>query len=336
MRLALLFLAALTLPSLAQTRSVAITVDDLVCANCAPVNPDGSPRHGVLESTNQRLVAGLVAAHIPVTGFVVTGSVVPSAGISGGRALQVWLDAGFDLGSHSDTHPNFADLSTEQMEAEITRADLILRPLMAAHGRELHFFRFPYNDTGDTRAKHDALAAFLKDHGYEVATCTIDTSDYDFAQAYARALGANDTATAARIRREYLDYSAQEIDYYASLSKQVIGYEPPQVMLLHDSFLNADSIADILALFRSRSYSFVSLQQAQSDPAYSTPDTYVKKYGVMWVYRWAEERHIKVNGKLEPEPPAWILNFPLPAAAIPANTRSLPPSQQATSRPSAR
>ena len=78
---------------------------------------------------------------------------------------------------------------------------------------------------------------------------------------------------------------------------------------------------------RTRSYSFVSLQQAQSDPAYNTPDTYVKNYEVMWGYRWAEERHIKVNGKLEPEPPNWILEFPLPAASTPAKKSSSSLSQ---------
>jgi len=66
----------------------------------------------MMESTNQRLVAGLVQAHIPVTGFVIAGFVSPEAtkqsGGTGQRSLQLWFDADFDLASHSDSHPNFA------------------------------------------------------------------------------------------------------------------------------------------------------------------------------------------------------------------------------------
>jgi peptidoglycan/xylan/chitin deacetylase (PgdA/CDA1 family) len=309
MRVASLFLLGLlTLCAQAQSRTVAITVDDLICANCAPTNQNKIVARSTMEATNRRLVDKLRKAHIPTTGFVITHS-VEAAGFAGQRAIQLWLDAGFDLGSHTESHPNFADISTEQMEAEIAGADATLRPLLAAHRRSLQFFRFPYNDTGDTQAKHDAVAAYLKEHGYQVATCTIDTSDYEFAAAYAVALGADDKAMAERIRQGYLEYSATEIDFYATLNRKVLGYEPPQVMLIHDSLLNADSIDDLLTLFRSRGYSFVSLAQAQRDPAYATPDTYVTKYGPMWGYRWAVERNFGRIDLRETEPPSWVADY---------------------------
>jgi peptidoglycan/xylan/chitin deacetylase (PgdA/CDA1 family) len=291
-----------------QTRSVAITIDDLPCASCAPVNPDGSVRHGLLESTNRRLLAGLADAHIPVTGFVVTQTAEES-GESGVRSLDLWLHAGFDLGNHSYSHPDFSELTEAQMEAEVMRADAMLRPLLAKAGKKLEFFRFPYNHTGETLAKHDAMAAFLHEQGYRVATCTIDTEDYTFAAAYTRALGRDDVAMAARIRAAYLAYSATEIDFYAALNKRVLGYEPPQVMLLHDSLLNADTIADVLALFRTRGYRFVSLTEAQKDPAYTIPDTYVTKYGPMWGYRWAHDRNLGRLNLHEEEAPDWVTRY---------------------------
>ena len=195
------------------------------------------------------------------------------------------------------------------MESDVARADSILRPLLKTNGRTLQFFRFPYNHTGDTEAKHDDLAAYLKAHGYQVATCTIDTSDYTFAAAYARAVGSKDLILAKRIRREYLAYSATEIDFYAALNRRVVGYEPPEVLLIHDSLLNADSIKDLVDLFRSRGYRFVSLKAAQQDPAYAIPDTYVTRYGMMWGYRWAEERDVGHFEIHESEPPDWITNY---------------------------
>jgi len=308
MRVAWSLLAFAALSAHAQSRTVAITVDDLPCANCAPINPDGSTQHGLMEATNRRLLAALLQARIPVTGLVVTET-AEQAGDTGKRSLQLWLDDGFDLGSHSYSHPDLSSISAEQMEAEIDRADAMLRPLLAANGRKLQFFRFPYNHTGETEAKHDTIAAFLKSRGYQVATCTIDTSDYEFASAYARAIGANNLEIANRIRQEYLSYSATEIDFYAALNRQVLGYEPPEVMLLHDSLLNADALEDILALFRSRGYRFVSLAEAQNDPAYAIPDTYTTKYSPMWGYRWAQERHLGRLGGNEPDPPAWITDY---------------------------
>ena len=308
MRLWSTFLMSVSLSAMAQTRTVAITVDDLPCVSCQPLASPGSPRQGSIEEPNKRLLAGLVRAHAPATGFVITKG-VDQAGPAGQRVLQLWLAAGFDLGNHSYSHPNFADISTDQMESDVARADTMLRPLLQANGHPLQFFRFPYNDTGDTQAKHDEFAAYLKARGYQVATCTIDTSDYIFATAYARAVGLKDATLASRIRHEYLAYSATEIDYYAALNRRILGYEPAQVMLIHDSLLNADSIDDLLELFRDRGYRFVTLSEAQHDPAYSIPDTYVTKYGMMWGYRWARERNLGPLGMHESEPPEWIIKF---------------------------
>ena len=71
MRLSALLLLACSLPAFAQARTVAITVDDLPCAGCAPVLPSGDHVHGLVLTTNKRLLAGLVRAHVPVTGLVI-------------------------------------------------------------------------------------------------------------------------------------------------------------------------------------------------------------------------------------------------------------------------
>ena len=125
-------------------------------------------------------------------------------------------------------------------------------------------------------------------------------------------LAQNDKVAAKRLRLAYLAYTSEEIDYYAALNKQVLGYEPPQIMLLHDSRLNADLIKQILKMFVDKGYRFVLLERAEKDPAYNIPDTFITKYGMMWGYRWARERGIKVNGNLEKEPPDWIGKYGKP------------------------
>jgi len=51
--------------------------------------------------------------------------------------------------------------------------------------------------------------------------------------------------------------------------------------LLHASRLNADTIGEILALFRRRGCEFVTLAEAMRDPAYAIPETKVTKFGPM-------------------------------------------------------
>jgi hypothetical protein len=192
------------------------------------------------------------------------------------------------------------------------RGELTIGPLMKDAGKKLEFFRFPMNETGDTRAKHDAIAEFLLQRGYQVAACTIDTSDYVFNRAYVRMLANHDAVSARRLRSEYLAYTNTEIDYYAGLNRQVLGYEPPEVMLLHDNRLNADVIEQLLDIFKQKRYEFVTLTLAQSGPAYRTPGTYITKFGPMWGYRWASERNVKVDGRLETDPPKWITDYGKP------------------------
>ena len=306
LRCFLLALLLLCLRATAQQRTVSITVDDL---------PYVSRTHTALTLTdvnharqvNRKLLVAFKKHRIPVTGFVNEGRVEGLGVKAGSQILRQWIREGLDLGNHTYSHSDINELSVPQIEDEILRGETTVALLMKEAGKRPEFFRFPMNHTGDTTAKHDAIAVFLTQHGYKLATCTIENSDYLFNDAYVRILAQKDEKTAKKLRLEYLAYTGSEIDYYASLSKQVLGYEPPQVMLLHDNRLNADVIKGLLELFVRKNYKFVSLATAQSDPAYSIPDTFITQYGWMWGYRWAKELNVQVNGRLEPEPPQWVL-----------------------------
>ena len=270
----------------ARDRTVAITFDDL---------PYAGDAHSAAPA-NRKILAALARHRVPTTGFVIQKR-VEELGASGTQILSEWSRQGFELGNHTWSHPDFNTLAVDQMESEILRGEA---------GRKPRFFRFPFNHTGDTKEKHDAIAAFLAQHGYRTAPCTIDNSDWMFNAPYLPMLSRHDAAAAAKLRAEYIAYTGVEIDYYSNLNKQVLGYEPPHIMLLHDNQLNADVIEDLLELFESRHYRFVTLAEAEADPVYQGPETFFTKFGWMWGYRWAAERGIKVNGKLEPEPPEWI------------------------------
>jgi peptidoglycan-N-acetylglucosamine deacetylase len=295
-----------SLGAFAQSRTVAVTVDDLPYATGDSGRPVSPSDVAAAEGNNRKISSALKHHHVPVTGFVIQKRVEELGVAAGNQILMNWTSGEFDLGNHTYSHPDINQLSFAQIEDEIVQGEASIVPLMKQAGKKPEFFRFPMNHTGDTKEKHDLIAAFLSERGYRLAPCTIDNSDYLFNDAYVRMLAKHDPS-ARKLRSEYLSYTSVEIDYYAGLSKEIFGYEPPEVMLLHDNRLNSDVINQLLTLFEKKRYKFVSLGTALSDAAFQTPDTYITKYGPMWGYRWAKERGVKVDGKLESDPPEWIL-----------------------------
>jgi len=95
-------------------------------------------------------------------------------------------------------------------------------------------------------------------------------------------------------------------DYYEKLSKNLTGYEPKQILLLHGNWLEADHISDLIALLRKRGYQFVTLQEALSDAAYSMPDEFIGEEGTNWIDQWAITRgHPPQNTPVFPQ---WVID----------------------------
>jgi len=280
-------------------RIVAITFDDLPY-----VSAGSNPSTKAAIDAQRRIVQALQRAHVPATGFV-NEDKVEALGPAGPLLLAKWNKGLLALGNHGYSHFDSNDFDAGSVEREVLKGEATIRPMASSAGRTIPFFRFPYNHIGDTEPKRAAIEKLLADHGYRLAASTIDTSDYLFNNAYERAFAKRDRAMMRRVERAYLDHSRIQIDYYAELCRKVFGREVPAIMLLHANRLNAATIQPLLGLFRSGGYRFVSLSDAQSDPAYSTPVA-ASKFGPMWAYRWARARKVKVDGRLEQEPPVWV------------------------------
>jgi peptidoglycan/xylan/chitin deacetylase (PgdA/CDA1 family) len=284
-------LLILCLPTFADSRTVAITVDDLPAAT---------------DRINDAMLAALVRHGVRATGFVIESKVQQVGADSSRRMLERWIARGHDLGNHTFSHRDLTNVTPEQFFDEVIRGEASFRPMRKSREGNPLFLRFPYNHAGDTVAKRDAVRAWLIARGYTVAVCTIENTDYEFARAYDAMLTRHDDAAGQRLRADYLAHTAAIIDYYTELHRQVFGRETAHVMLLHANRLNADVINSVLALFEQRNYRFVTLAEAQTDPAYATPEGPPTRFGPMWGYRWARAKEVKVDGRQEPEPPAWV------------------------------
>ena len=159
-------LTVLTGPALGQTRTVAITVDDLPFASGSPT-PISSKDAKKAAAVNSTLLRAFTRRRIPATGFVIEQTAESLGFEASTNILAEWTKPGFDLGNHLYSHPDGNGLSVEQIEGEIVRGEKTIAPLLAQASRKPGFLRFPYNHTGDTQEKHDAVAAFIAARGYQ-------------------------------------------------------------------------------------------------------------------------------------------------------------------------
>src|SRR5689334_17161692 len=130
-----LVLAAPLIPAESPAKQVAITIDDLPLGG-----GDGGP--GDFQSVRRmtaRLLAPFIAQRIPVTGFVNEGRCRDMTTRELRAVLDLWLDAGADLGNHTYSHADLSRTPVAEFEAEITRGEPMTRAALAGRGRQLRY-----------------------------------------------------------------------------------------------------------------------------------------------------------------------------------------------------
>jgi len=286
-------LVGLTAHAQTPQRAVAITIDDL------PKAGDGSsPSFDAVYAINERLLRPFRDQRIPVTGFVNAHHELTLGADKLRRLLDLWLDAGAELGNHTYSHPDINQVALADYTANIVKGEPLVRAALAARGKTLRYFRHPYLHAGPTPEIKAALQKFLDDAGYRVAPVTLDNSDYMYATLYTR------PEHRERVRREYLPYMESVVEFFEKRSAEVAGREFPQILLIHDNQLNADLMPDLLDMFRRRGYRFVTLDEALSDDAYRLRDDYAGAGGFSWIHRWSKTKGMPAKG--EPDPPSWV------------------------------
>ena len=257
----------------------------------------------------ERISAGLIAAlqaeQVPATIFI-NERQLNVAGQRDARVavLERWLDAGFDLGNHTYSHPSLNRVSLWQFGDDVVKGEVITRALMERRGRRLVWFRYPYLHSGLTAEIHQGIVDFLALRQYRVAPVTVDYADYAFAAAYRVQLRAGAPDVAARIKETYLAQLDGGFEYAEKASVELFGAEVPQILLLHCNELNAISLRESIARMRSRGYRFISLDEAMSHAVYQRPDTFTGPGG-SWLTRTASALG-KTISVINPPVPEWI------------------------------
>ncbi len=253
-----LLLASLALAPFARAQQIAFTFDDL--PSHGPL-PQGETRLQIAQS----ILATLKQQQMPPTyGFV--NGVHLTEDSSTAEVLKAWTAAGQPLGNHTYSHPNLNSMTAEAFERDIEKNEPILKQF--GDDSDWHWLRFPFLGEGDTLEKRRAVRAWLTEHNYKIAEVNMSFGDYLWNPAYARCVAKHDDASIKQLHDLYLAAADDAIAPTRALSKEVYGRDIPYVLLMHIGAFDARMLPELIALYRSRGFTFVGLPEAEKDPAY--------------------------------------------------------------------
>ena len=259
MRLPLVLASLSLLIGTAAAQQMAITFDDLPAAGEKP------PNQSRLQIA-QSLLATFRDEHLPpVYGFV--NGVRTQQAPETRAVLTAWRAAGNPLGSHTWSHPDLESMSAAEFERDAAQNEALLRQYMPGDGWKV--FRYPFLHEGESVSKHREVRAWLQARGYTIAEVTMDFEDYLWNEPYVRCMAKGDTESVARLHDSYLATAASYAGTYQTLARNLYGRDIAYVLLLHANAFNARMLPELLAMYRSRGFHFVTLEQAQKDAAYA-------------------------------------------------------------------
>ena len=226
-------------------RQIAVTIDDL------PADAAFSMTATTITEINTNLLKGLRDEKIPAVGFVNEKKVYHWGEVDQRiKALAMWVDSGFELGNHGFSHLSLNNAGLKAWEDDVIHGENVIGLLLGEHNMKPRYFRHPYLATGrDLQTRREA-EAFLTGRNYRIAPVTVDPWDWMFGPVYADAKKRGDAALQQEVLNSYLLHADAVLAYDEQLSRETLGYEPKQILLLHDNQLNADHLKELAAVIK--------------------------------------------------------------------------------------
>jgi peptidoglycan/xylan/chitin deacetylase (PgdA/CDA1 family) len=227
--------------SVAQQRTLALTIDDL------PFVGDSKNFH------LNMIIDTLKETEVPATGFIIGREVTPQ----NLPVLRKFHDAGLGLGNHTLSHANLNKIGPDAYIRDIDAADKILSPVMT----EPKYFRYPYLIMGDG-AKKNKVLQYLDSKHYQIAPISIDSKDFIFNQLLLSVPENERRHFLTVLKPCYLDFIWQQTLKAEENRRSARKDNQAQILLIHANLLNAYVLPDIIALYKEKGFSFISLEDA--------------------------------------------------------------------------
>jgi peptidoglycan-N-acetylglucosamine deacetylase len=275
---------------LVRGQQMAITIDDL-------------PIHGAMPAGITRLeIAQSILATLkrermpPVYGFINARRVEEDPTSLG--VLMAWRAAAQPLGNHTWAHLDLNKEMPGEFEAEVSRDESLLEGLMGKE--DWHWVRYPFLHEGDTLEKRRAVRKWLFAHHYKIAQVSMDFEDYLWNEPYARCMDRHDEASIQKLHDSYLAVADQYYSVFRQLSQLLYGRDVKYVLLMHIGAFDARMLPELLALYRAKGVSFVSLPDAMSDPAYQDDPDISEPTGGAFLELMMQKKQLKFPANSKP------------------------------------
>jgi uncharacterized protein (TIGR02246 family) len=257
-------------PAVAAPRPLLVSVDDLPISG--GLHPDPSERRAITRG----LLAALRAHRVRAVGLVTWANVRDESDV---ELLREWLRAGHELGNHSSRHLSLTVTPVDEYLADVEQARARLQALLDPLGRRVRFFRFPFLREGDTRAKLDALRAYLERSGQRNLSVTIDDQDWSFEEPWTLAVRAGDKAAQARVADAYHEALHVSVRHHEARGDQLFGRATPQVLLLHANAVGARQWPRLFDWLVRNGHRFASADEVLADPAFERLPAVLSTHG---------------------------------------------------------
>ncbi len=252
------------------------------------------------QATASLMITKLARHKIPAIGFVQGSMISDGENLSSDRAeiVRMWRDAGLEIGIGNFKHFWFYDTPYDDYVNAVEKNEKVTKQILAEKNLPLRYFSYPYLNTGKSNEEHIRFENWLNQRGLHSVKYTFDNQEWMYSYAYDMARKDGDSEKMKRIHAEFLDYMTKMRAHYEAYSQEMFGRDIAQTLVLTTSRLVADTSDELFGMFETRGYEFVSMDEAQKDAAYSTPENFVGKSGISWFERWMMAQ----NGKLLDEP----------------------------------
>jgi len=250
-----------------------ITVDDLPIAG----GMHESPRER--ERITRGLLDALAKHEIRAVGLVTWANVKHDSDLD---LLEMWLDAGHELGNHSYNHLDYTRTDSTAYIADIEAGRAAVAAFLAERGRQdgrVRWFRFPFLREGDTVEKLRAMRRYLDESGQRNLHVTIDDQDWSFEQPWVEARRRGDAVAMREIAAQYHEGLRLETRCHEDESERLFERVPPQVLLLHANEVGAANWDSLFSWLAASGHRFATADEALADSAYANPCEYVSRYG---------------------------------------------------------
>lgn len=270
----------------AQQKSIAITIDDV--PNTTKYQKD---------NFNPLLLNVLDSIKVPFTIFINEDKIYKTEWLDKNKELlETWVkNEHAIIGNHTYSHSRYSEVGFESFVKDIEKGESLTKLYAAKYNKELKYFRFPFNDMGNDSLQHIQIRQYLKSIKYTIAPFTVESSDWMFDTVYKFYLDNEETEKAKSIGEQYVDKTIELLNFYEKMAVSLYKRPVQHIYLCHDNAINANYLAEIISRLKQADYKIVSFEASLKDPIYKQKDTYYKKWGISWLYRYMDTQEERVK-----------------------------------------